>query len=95
MSKKTKKLPTKFTRGVYPTYLFKDHDPIIDAVMTVIQDAKMSFAQVGHESGVSVTCLRNWNSRRTKRPQFATIAAVTRACGGEITVHYKGKVVGK
>lgn len=88
---RTKRLATKFTRGIYHTYFFKDHDPILDAVDTVIKDSKMSFAKVERESGVSTACLRNWRNRKTKRPQFATIKAVVRACGGELAVKYRGR----
>jgi len=71
---------------IYPSYLFHDHDPILDAVDSVIQDAGVSFTYIAAKSGVTQATLRNWSRRKTKKPQFATVAAVVRACGGNIVV---------
>jgi DNA-binding phage protein len=72
--------------GVYPSYLFKDHDPILDKIDTLIADSGQSFAKIERSSGVTVTTLGNWRKRKTKRPQFATVNAVVRALGGELVV---------
>lgn len=71
---------------IYPSYLFEAHDPILDAVDTMIADAGVTYTFITEKSGVTQNTLRNWNRRKTKRPQFATVAAVVRACGGEIIV---------
>lgn len=76
---------------IYPSYLFHDHDPVLDAVDTLIADAGVSFTYIHTKSGVTQNTLRNWNRRKTKKPQFATVAAVVRACGGEISVIYNEK----
>lgn len=65
----------------YTTYVFKDQDPIIDALRTARTDAKMSYTQVSEASKVSKSTVNNWENGRTKRPQFATVVAVARACG--------------
>ena len=74
----------RHTRTVYPTYLFKDHDPVLDLVDYMIESAGMSLADVAHASGMSVQTLRKWRQRKTKAPMFQSVAAVTRATGAEL-----------
>lgn len=74
------------TIRVYKSYNFRDKDPVIDVVRTVVEDAGKSYAKVERDSGVTTQTLRNWFYGRTKRPQFATVAAVVRACGKQITI---------
>ena len=76
--------------GVYPTYLFKDHDPILDQISTMRGDRKLTSTQIEAISGVSKTTLNSWEKRKTKRPQLATVAAVVKSLGGELLVVYKG-----
>jgi hypothetical protein len=78
---------------VYPSYLFIDHDPVLDQVDTIIGDSGMKLSAVAAVSHVSPTTLQNWSKRKTKRPQFASVAAVVRSIGGEILIQYKGKTV--
>jgi transcriptional regulator with XRE-family HTH domain len=80
-------------KGVYPSYLFKDHDPILDAIDTLIADSGWTFGEIAVGSGVTRTTLTNWQKRKVRRPQFATIKAVTRAVGGELRIIYKGKAI--
>lgn len=70
----------------YRTYLFKDKDPIIDKVRTVVQDSNESYKAIHDSSGVSTTTLYNWFHGATKRPQFCTVAAVIRALGKDIGI---------
>lgn len=77
--------------GIYPAYRFKDHDPVLDAVDTVIADSKKTRTQVHEMSNVSVSTLSSWAKRKTKRPQFATVAAVVKSLGAELHIKYKGK----
>lgn len=91
MAAKTKTKP-KF--GFYPSYQFGDHDPIIDQIDTLRKDAgSPKFDKVSADSGVSVTTLNNWHTRKVKRPQFATVKAVVQALGGELGIVYRGKVI--
>lgn len=71
---------------VYRTYRFIDKDPIIDKARTVLQDEKLisRLSVVAELSGVSRGTLDNWFNGDTKRPQFATIAAVATSIGYEV-----------
>jgi hypothetical protein len=76
----------------YKSYMFLDKDPVLDKVRTVVQDSKMSYREVHEKSGVSVACQRAWFKGATRRPQFATVNAVLRACGKELAVVNRGSV---
>lgn len=96
MSGSSKKRDTSF--GIYPSYLFKDHDPILDQIDTLFDLAKangfnVSFVAVSAESKVSAGTLTNWRTRKTKKPQVATVAAVANYLGGELTLTYRGRTV--
>jgi transcriptional regulator with XRE-family HTH domain len=69
---------------LYRSYVFLDKDPVIDVVRTAMQDAKAKSAKIARDSGVSPTTLANWFHGPTKRPQFATVAAVASALGKPI-----------
>ncbi len=84
--------------GSYPSYLFRSHDPILDAVDTVFELARLDgydvrFSEVAAETRLSVSTLSNWRKRKTKKPQVATVAAVVNFLGGEMTVTYGGKTL--
>lgn len=66
---------------LYKTYLFKDKDPVIDELRTIMQDSHASKYDVAGASGVSVTCLTGWFGGPTRRPQHATVKAVAKALG--------------
>ena len=66
---------------LYKSYVFKNKDPIIDLTRTIVQDSGYSYSAVSALSGVSATTLYNWFNGDTRRPQFASINAVGRACG--------------
>lgn len=65
----------------YKSYLFRDKDPVIDAVRTAIADSKMRHSKISEASNVSANTISNWLGGRTKRPQFCTVMAVAFACG--------------
>lgn len=65
----------------YKTYVFKDKDPVIDELRTIVQDHNVAYAQISEGSGVSVTCLHNWFHGATRRPQSASVEAVGRFFG--------------
>lgn len=69
------------TLHVYKSYNFVDKDPVIDFARTAVQSSKMTMRQIHERSNVSRTTLYGWFKRRTRRPQFAPIAAVLIACG--------------
>jgi hypothetical protein len=83
MAKKSKK-----ARGIitYKSYMFREKDPIIDALRTAVSEAQVSgthktYTILSNASGVSTTTLHGWFHGKTRRPQFATTAAVGRALG--------------
>ena len=77
----------------YKSYVFVDKDPVIDALRTAVSDAKASYAELHAGSGVSPATIRNWFHGETRRPQFATVAAVARTLGKKgMTFHGSGTV---
>lgn len=76
---------------IYPSYLFRDHDPILDAFDTLHGDSGAKLSNTAADSGVSITTLHNWKRRKTKRPQFATVMAAARALGATGVSFSKGK----
>lgn len=71
--------------NVYRTYQFKDKDPVIDQIRTLLEDNGLTGKnKTVHEiSGVSQATLHNWFKGTTRRPQYATIAAVSSSLGYE------------
>jgi hypothetical protein len=67
----------------YRSYNFKEKDPIIDELRTMIADSGASYKQINEASDVSVSCLRNWFHGVTRRPSYAAVAAVASALGYE------------
>jgi transcriptional regulator with XRE-family HTH domain len=67
--------------SVYKTYNFKDKDPVIDELRTMVKAQKISHRIIHEASGVSVSTLNNWFHGATRRPQSATVEAVGRALG--------------
>lgn len=72
------------TVTIYNTYRFKNKDPIIDKLRTVMQDVGMGYKKISADSGVSRATLRNWFEGGTRRPQFATAMAAARAMGRDL-----------
>jgi DNA-binding phage protein len=66
----------------YKSYMFRDKDPVIDVLRTVKEDKKVKTTDISADSGVSTTTIHNWFRGKTRRPQFATVAAVARAMHG-------------
>jgi hypothetical protein len=71
----------KGTMKLYKSYMFKDKDPIIDAMRTAYEDAGGSYKHISARSGVASSTVYNWFSGKTRRPQFATVAEFAIACG--------------
>jgi transcriptional regulator with XRE-family HTH domain len=75
------KSPKKGALHLYRSYVFKDKDPVIDRIRTIVSDEGLSYKDIHIISGVSTSTLNNWFEGETKRPQYATIAAVTSSLG--------------
>lgn len=94
----SKRKPKKVSRrlGMYLTYNWKNHDPVLDRMRTAWQSSKLSIDELSWMSGVSRTTLRNWFVKvNVRRPYHDTVAAVLNALhlwnGGDVVVG--GKVV--
>lgn len=74
---------------LYKSYMFKDKDPAIDELRTVIQRAHGGVNKLNHKAlasiekdgGPTVSCMRAWFFGDTKRPTNATLEAAGRALG--------------
>jgi len=65
----------------YTNYIFKGgKDPVIDKVLTIMDDSGLSRAEIHRRSNVSTSTIRGWEIK-TRRPQFCTIESAARACG--------------
>jgi len=73
---------------LYRSYVFKDKDPVIDAVWTAIQTyaaargltEKQAIADAA-KSGVRKQTIRNWRYGGVRRPFFYTVTKVGVAMG--------------
>jgi hypothetical protein len=89
----------KATRGIYKSYFFKDHDPILDAIDRVYElsgmnnNGRIKFKEINELSNVSVTTLHNYRTRKTKRPRSDCVEAILRALGARRAVVYQEKVI--
>lgn len=72
--------------ATYRTYSFADEDPILGVMLTLVDDSQLSVKEINERTNVSVTTIYNWKKRKTKRPQFCTIAAVAGAMGKAIAL---------
>lgn len=70
----------------YRTYRFRDKDPVIDKIRTLVQDSKETYTTISEESGVSTATMHNWFMGETRKPQFATVNAIARALGHEFAL---------
>lgn len=78
--------------GGYKSYQFKDHDPILDQIDRLYElSGDVKIQHVADMSGVTAGTLYNWRMRKTKRPQFASVKAVVKGLGADLTVVYQGK----
>lgn len=75
----------------YETYSFTDYDPILDQVRTAIKDSKLPIGAIVNKSGVTHATLSNWDRKKVRRPQYATVAAVLKACGYHLVVAKVGE----
>lgn len=75
---------------IYKSYSFKDKDPVIDRLRTIIADEGKAHGEICHESGVSLSTLHNWFSGPTRRPTYACVAAVAATMGYSVTLSKRG-----
>lgn len=70
----------------YRSYMFRNKDPIIDKMRTLIADNDITHTRISELSGVSTTTLYNWFGGKTRRPQFASLNAVARTMDCELAL---------
>jgi len=72
---------------IYKSYVFRNKDPEIDVMRTLVQDhfggrlSGKQFSQIEEDGGPTSATMRNWFFGTTKRPQNATLEAAGRAMG--------------
>ena len=83
-----KRGPKSGPMRLYKSYMFKDKDPVIDEMRTLLQDeygagklTERAFKDVEEQGGPAPGTIRNWLYGDTKRPQNASIEAAGRAIG--------------
>lgn len=61
---------------VYKSYNFKDKDPIIDRLRTIIDGHGLSYEQVANDTGLTQRTIWNLFSGPTKYPRYSTVARI-------------------
>jgi hypothetical protein len=86
--KKRTTRPPQGSMRLYKSYVFRDKDPAIDAIRTVMQDhfGKRNldggdYAEIEEQGGPTRGCVKSWFEGKTRRPQNATLEAAGRALG--------------
>lgn len=88
----------KLSINYYPTYQFRknEQDPVVDKLRTMMDDTGIKMTRLSEKSGVSYSTLYNWFEKcKTRRPQYACVAAVVGALGFEFAIVQRSKANGK
>lgn len=85
----------RFTGGrIYPGYLFKTHDPIRDAMMTLAEQAGYSSnVSIAAETGLSESTVANIRKGKTRLPRSSTVGAWVYGLGGEFLIRYGNSTI--
>lgn len=70
----------------YRSYKFRNYDPILDRLEEVMYVNGLTKAEISRESGVSTTTLYNWQKRKTRSPNSATLNAALHVAGYELAI---------
>lgn len=65
----------------YRTVRWKDRDPAVDAIQTILEDEHLNSNQAHEISGLAAATINNWLSGKTKKPQNITLAALSSSLG--------------
>jgi hypothetical protein len=65
----------------YKAYPFISKDPIINVLRTLKSDTEMTNRQIQDGGGPTTGTLNSWFKGKTRRPQFATVAAAAVSMG--------------
>jgi hypothetical protein len=72
---------------IYKSYVFRDKDPVIDELRTLIENtygtrvSNKVLRQIQEAGGPTAGAMAGWFFRKTRRPQNPTIEAAGRAIG--------------
>jgi hypothetical protein len=66
---------------VYRTYSFKDKDPVIDEMRTLVENGEIDQYEAATRAGLARSTVDNWFFGSTRRPQSASVEAFGRALG--------------
>lgn len=75
---------------IYRNYQFLHKDPVIDKMRTLVADEGLKWTQAAQISDLSPATISNWFRGSTRRPQFSSIASLTRSMGYEIDFKRSG-----
>jgi hypothetical protein len=80
----------KRTIQIYPTYKFRDQDPVVDLMRDLVRrHPELPPHKAANEARLSRSTPRAWLNRKTLRPQHATLAAFAGAYGKEFYLRDK------
>ncbi len=66
---------------VYKTYSFREKDPIIDELRTMLQDEGLSYHEIHMRGGPTEITLYNWFKGATRSPKTDSASAAAGAMG--------------
>jgi predicted transcriptional regulator len=70
---------------LYRTYGYRlDRDPVMGVLQKARLEAEIKVSEVQRDTGVSHSTIANWDSGKTRKPQFATVVAVARSIPGAL-----------
>lgn len=74
------------TLGVYKAYNFRNKDPVIDQLRTMVKDTygkldSKALRQIQEAGGPTASCMSAWFHGKTMRPQNPSTEAAGRAMG--------------
>lgn len=65
----------------YDAYFFNTTDPVLDLITSLKRNSGLSNREIRDKGGPAVATLGNWDKKKVRRPQFATVAATGGALG--------------
>jgi transcriptional regulator with XRE-family HTH domain len=78
LSNVAKKKVVKF----YTSYRFTGQDPIVETVLRLrTKISNRSAYQIAKQANINPATIKNWENKKTRRPQHATLAAYVGALG--------------
>jgi hypothetical protein len=71
---------------LYRSYVFRNKDPVVDELRTIINDtfgsvSHKALKQIEADGGPTISAMDGWFKGNTKRPQSASVEAAGRAMG--------------